>query len=208
MNAISQFQLVWNRCDELKALAAFLRGKTTGIVNVDELLRAEWVARVSALDLYMHELIAQKMVDTFSGTRPVAAGFLRFALPSDVLMRVKTSSAADQVSAFDLEVRNKLSILSYQDPEKIADGVRLISDLELWRSIAATDGLHPSRVQEAAKGLKLQLSAIITRRNKIAHEGDLKPGIPREAWPISPTDVEQVEIFLLKLVRRIDTLLG
>ncbi len=56
----------------------YLEKNTSGVLQPDELLRAEWVARLSALDLYVHELVAQQMLEIFQGRRHVTPAFLRF----------------------------------------------------------------------------------------------------------------------------------
>jgi hypothetical protein len=61
---IAHFDAVWTRCAQLSALHTYLENNVAGILQPD-VLRAEWVARVSALDLYVHELIAQNMVATY-----------------------------------------------------------------------------------------------------------------------------------------------
>lgn len=206
MTPIQQFNLVWARCNELSALHAYFTGKATAILSFDELLRAEWVARVSALDLYVHELITQHLVQIFRRERQAPIGFKKYALTGDMLLRMRDSNAAQQESAFELDVRNRLSILSFQDPEKIADGIRMVSEIELWNELATKDGAVPSGRVAHAKTLKLKLSAIVSRRNKIAHEGDLKPGIPRETWGISVSDLQDVTSFLNFLVGSLDEL--
>ena len=60
---------MWNRCDQLSTLHAYLENHVSSIMQPDELLRAEWVARICALDLYIHELVAQKMLAIFDGQR-------------------------------------------------------------------------------------------------------------------------------------------
>src|SRR5271165_3961599 len=128
MTPITYFCDVWQRCAELEALHTYLAGKLTAAMSADELLRAEWVARVSALDLYIHELVAQKMVEIFEGTRKRCSGFSKFRCSSDTLLRIKNAvTPSDASAAFDLEVRSKLSRVTYQFPEDIADGIRLVS---------------------------------------------------------------------------------
>ena len=61
-------------------------------MSVDELLRAEWVARVSALDLYVHELVAQNMVSIFEGARNSCPGFSKFHCSSETLLRIRNAS--------------------------------------------------------------------------------------------------------------------
>lgn len=205
MVPLAHFLSVWERCDQLAVIHTYLDSQLTPALTPDELLRAEWVARLSALDLYIHELVAQKMREIFDGRRPPSAGFLRFPIPSDVLMRIRESkSLTDQSSAFELEVRNRLSFSTYQDPEKIAEGIRLISDVELWNEIAIRQGATTTTKTSKAKTLKLELSLIVERRNKIAHEGDLQPGTPRTPWPIDRTDLKHVASFISEVVKIID----
>lgn len=205
MSPLDMFKSVCLRCEELRALYLYLAGTLTSALKPDELLRAEWVARVSALDLYVHELVAQRMLEIFDGTRQVPVGFRRFQISHDTLLRVRSASTPLQANAaFDLEIRTRMGILSFQDPEKIADGVRLISDVELWNEIALADGAAASAKNNHAKSLKKQLSAIVDRRNKIAHEGDLQPGIPRLPNPISLQDLQIVASFVDKVVLAID----
>jgi hypothetical protein len=205
MRPIDYFTDVWQRCAEIETLHTYLAGKLTPAMSADELLRAEWVARVSALDLYVHELVAQNMVKIFEGTRNGCIGFSKFHCSSDTLLRIKNAvTQADASSAFDLEVRSKLSRVSYQLPEDIADGIRLVSGSELWNEIALAKGATVATKGVLAKNLKKDLSIIVERRNKIAHEGDLQPSIPRTPWPITRADVSYVARFIEDLVRTID----
>lgn len=205
MTPIAYFNDVWHRCGEIEALHAYLAGRLTAAISADELLRAEWMARVSALDLYVHELVAQSMVRIFEGTRKSCPGFSKFHCSSDVLLRIKDApTLADASAAFDLEVRSKLSRVTYQFPDDIADGIRLVSACELWNDVALAKGATATTKSGLAKSLKKDLSLIVERRNKIAHEGDLQPSIPRTPWPISRVDVSYAAGFIEDLVRTID----
>jgi hypothetical protein len=205
MTPIAHFQSVWDRCEQLCVIHTYLESQLTNALTPDELLRAEWVARLSALDLYIHELVAQRMREIFEGVRPTTPGFLKFQIPNDVLMRtLESQSLTGKSSAFELEVRNKLSILTYQDPEKIADAIRLISEVELWNEIALKLGATTATKSDESKRLKLELSLIVQRRNKIAHEGDLQPSNPRTPWSVEKADVRYVTEVINKIVKAID----
>jgi hypothetical protein len=201
---IAHFEAVWQRCAQLSALQAYLATNVAGVLQPEEILRAEWVARVSALDLYIHELVGQRMLDIFEGTRPATPAFLKFELSADTLQRIhNAATAVDKSAAFDLEVRAKLSRITYQFPEDIADGLRLCSSVELWNEVAMHLGATPQTKASEAKSLKKQLTLVIRRRNKIAHEGDLQPytTIP---WGITQVDVAAVATLIDKIVRAID----
>ena len=206
MTPIAYFADIWQRCVEIKALHSYLAGNLTPALSANELLRAEWgVARVSALDLYVHELVAQNMMKIFEGSRNGCPGFSKFHCSSDTLLRIKHAvTQADANAAFDLEVRSKLSRVTYQFPEDIADAIRLVSGIELWNEIALAKGATATTKGAIAKSLKKDLSLIVERRNKIAHEGDLQLSIPRTPWPITSADVSYVAEFIEDLVRTID----
>ena len=205
MKALAHFDAVWSRCAQLTTLHAYLAKNVSGVMQPDELLRAEWVARVSALDLYVHELVAQSMLAIFEGRRTASPAYLRFQISNETLSRIRAATTASEASAaFDLYVRDYLSRITYQDPDDIADGVRLCSAIELWNEVAINLGATQSTKTAEAKNLKTQLSLIVRRRNIIAHEGDLQQSPLREPWPITQADLVFVANQIEKLVRAID----
>jgi hypothetical protein len=179
----------------------------SSVLQPDELLRAEWVSRVSALDLYIHELIAQSMLAIFEGRRPVTPAYRRFQISTEAMDRIRAAVTRTEASAaFDLYVRGQLGRLTYQAPDDISDGIRLCSTIELWNEIAVALGATPSTKTDAAQSHKRQLSLIVRRRNQIAHEGDLQQLPPREPWPIAKADLTVVSGHIEQIVRAIDTL--
>jgi len=202
---LEHFEAVWGRCAQVSALHAYLENSVTGILQPDELLRAEWVARVSALDLYIHELVAQQMLATFDGRRPASPAYLKFQVSTETLNRIRAAATpSDASAAFDLYVRSYLSRITYQFPDDIADGVRLCSKIELWNEVALKLGATPATKVDIAKSLRTQLSLVVRRRNIIAHEGDLQQSPLREPWPISRADLVFVGDQIVRLVRAID----
>jgi hypothetical protein len=202
---LAHFDATWNRCAQLSTLHAYLENNVAAVMQPDELLRAEWVARVSALDLYVHELVAQKMVATFEGHRPPTPAFLRFQISADTLGRIRAATTASEATAaFDLHVRECLSRITYQFPDDIAEGIRLCSSVELWNEVALHTGATQANKNAVAKSLKTDLSLVIRRRNAIAHEGDLQQSATREPWPISRADLILVKDKIDSIVRAID----
>lgn len=207
MTPISHFNSAWERCEELAALHSYLSSHLTGAIKPDEILRAEWVSRVSALDLYVHELVAQNMLAVFNGARATSPAYSKFQIPTETLSRIRSANSSTEASQyFDLEVRTRLGFNSYQDPEKIADGIRLVSPIELWNEVALHLGATQQTKLVQARSLKRSLSIIVERRNKIAHEGDLQPTLPRLPWPIAKEDLQHVKSTIESLVRAIDQL--
>lgn len=208
MTPIAQFDSVWGRCAILSGLYTYLEHNVAGVLQPEELLRAEWVARVSALDLYVHEVIAQSMVAIFEGRRPITPAYSKFQISNDALDRIRAASARTEASAaFDLYVRTQLGRITYQFPDDISDGIRLCSEVELWNEIALALGANASTKNESAKNHKRQLSLIVRRRNAIAHEGDLQQTPLRDPWPIRQADLTEVSRFIESVVRAIDTII-
>jgi hypothetical protein len=117
-------------------------------------------------------------------------------------MQAVQDSGAD--TAFDLEVRTKLARVTYQFPDDIADGIRMVSPIELWNEIVKYLGAAPATVKTDAGVLRGELSQIVNRRNKIVHEGDLQPSIPRTPWPITRADVDHVKTTIECIVSGIE----
>ena len=201
------FDDAWRRCDMLSAMYAYLSSTTTRALHSEEILRSEWVARVSALDLYVHELVAQRMVEIFQGLRGTTDAYKKFMLPNETLGRIRSATTPDEaISAFDFEVRRQLGIVTYQTPEAIANGIRMVSSVELWNGVATYWGAKPSDVNKTAKAIRGQLTMIVGRRTKIAHEGDMQPSAPRLPWPISPSDLQTVNTRISTVVSAIDSI--
>lgn len=205
MDPLSHFDAVWARCGHVAGLHAYLSRNLTPALQPDELLRAEWVARVSALDLYIHELVSQLMADIFEGRSPASPAYLKFQISTEAMARIRTSSTqTGATAAFDLYVREQLGRITYQAPDDIADGVRLCSTIELWNEVALSLGATQASKISEAKALKRQLSLIVRRRNTIAHEGDLQQTPLREPLPISQADLADVSSHIERVVRAID----
>lgn len=201
------FDNAWLRCDMLSAMYAYLSSATTKALHSDEILRAEWVARVAALDLFVHELVAQRLVEVFEGRRAATDSYKKFMLPNETVGRIRAAPTSDDArAAFDFEVRRQLGLITYQNAVSIADGIRMVSPVELWSGVAAYLGAAPTDVNRRAKALRRQLSMIVERRNKIAHEGDMQPAAPHQPWPISQADLQTVRDFIFQVVAAIDAI--
>lgn len=205
MGPLELFEAAWYRCDQLSSLHAYLDANVTSALQPEEILRAEWSARVSAMDLYLHELIADKLVQVINRVGIIPAGLGKFNLSASIIVQ-NNQNSSNFLSAVDLEVREKLERRTFQTPDDIADGIRYVSDVELWNEIALSTGANTTDKVDRAKSIKAKLKQIVNRRNKIVHEADLQPGIPRRPWPISSQDLQDVRAFLEQIVRAIDTI--
>lgn len=100
------------------------------------------------------------------------------------------------------EIRERHSYLSFQQPDKIAEAIKLISDKRLWQEVASIMG-------RTDQNIKQELSLIVDRRNKIAHEADIDPSYNLgNRWNINETLVNNAVDFLEKLVAAIHQVLN
>jgi hypothetical protein len=111
------------------------------------------------------------------------------------------NSKLNNTTWLENEIRERHSYSSFQQPDKIADAIRLISDEKLWKEVASIMG-------KTDQDIKQQLSLIVDRRNKIAHEADIDPSYNLgNRWNINETLVNDAVDFLEKLVTAIHQIL-
>lgn len=196
-NALDQFRENIERVRSLGGLANAVAAMTTTAVDVSDILRAQHVLAVSALDHYVHEITRIGMLEIFDGKRIPPPAYLRFKISFEYIV----PGLAISRDRIDEEIRIQHSFLSFQQPDKIADAIRLISPIKIWDEVAAYVGI-------SANDVKDRLRLIVDRRNKIAHEADLDPTYPKVRWPILQTDVDQVVSFLVEIVEAINAKVG
>jgi hypothetical protein len=141
---------------------------------------------VSALDHFIHELTLRGMMEIWHGEREATPAYLRCPVSLDVAARLAAESTIG--IHLETEIRMRHSFLSFQQPDKIADAVRLFSPVELWNEVGTL-------LKEDPRDLKAQLKLLVERRNKIAHEADVDPSYPGQRWPIAPKDVDDALVF-------------
>lgn len=187
--AIDAFSESLNRVEHLGGLHKALAGLTTAAVDASDLLRAQIVLGVSALDYYVHEVTVLGMLEVFEGKRPATPAFLKYRVSVTAILGKSTPPATNW---FESEIRERHSFLSFQQPDKIADAIRLFTDVKLWQQVGAKMAVPEQAVKD-------QLKLIVDRRNKIAHEADLDPSYPNIRWPIHIADVDQSLKFLRRM---------
>lgn len=175
LSARTQFKENLKRVRELGGLAVAVQSLTTSAIDVSDLWRSQIVLTVSALDNFIHELVRLGMLESAGGIRAKTDAYLRFEMP----LRATESALAG--SAHEVwvgeTVREKHSWQSFQDPDKLADAIRLMSQVRLWEAVG-------NELGEPPKNVKTRLKLIVDRRNQIAHEADLDPTSPGARWQI------------------------
>jgi hypothetical protein len=192
LSALEQFHDNIVRVRGLGGIHQAVASMTTSAIDTSDILRAEYVLAASALDHYVHEVTRLGMLETFDGLRQPSAAYLRFRISISYLAGNQTVSRSD----IETEIRAQHSYVVFQRPDRIADGIRLISEVKLWDAVGTRIGVAPDWIKQ-------RLSLIVDRRNKIAHEADLDPTYPKARWPISRVDVDDVVDFLVQIVEAI-----
>ena len=183
---------------DLVATAVVLRAQTTVAVQTDDLLRSALVQGVSAFDHFVHEEVRARMLLIESGSLRRARGYDRFRVS---LASVSDAMISRNSSWLESEIREQHTVLSFQHPDRVADGFRLVTDIELWN-------VTSRRMGRPTDDVKRQLRLIVDRRNKIVHEADTDPTPPRQRYPIDDLSVTTSLDFLEATVDAISTELG
>lgn len=181
--ALSTFDCALQRVRDLAGLYSALGKLTTAALDSSDLLRSQIVLVLSALDHFIHELTVMGMLEVYDGIRSPTPAYGKFQIP--VGSFAGTPNTQLSRPSFEATIREKHSYLTFQRPDKIADAIRLFSEVKIWEVVA-------NSLSADAKQLKVRIDLAVERRNKIAHEADIDPSYPGARWPISETDVTQV----------------
>lgn len=190
-DALEQVRTNLVRVRNLGSIVDTLDSQTTDALDLSDILRAELVLAVSALDQFVHEVVRLGMLDAYQGKRPRTNAFLRFQESLDVALRGIDND--DNSYWLDDQIRSRHSFRSFQSPDSIADAVRLVSEVQLWNEVAKRMGTPSDEVRN-------RLRLIVDRRNKIAHEADVNPSPYEELWPIDRQMVTESVDFIERLV--------
>ena len=196
--AIDQFRWNVGRVRNLGSLHSILSAQTTAALNLTDLLRSELVMIVSALDLYVHEVVRLGMLECFRGQRAHTDAFLRFQVTLGGTIQAVSMRGSDVW--LDEQIRDRLGHRTFQQPDDIAEAIRLISDAELWNSVAV-------RLQSTSRDVRDHLRLVVDRRNKIVHEADANPtyGQIGILWPLNATQTDDAVAFIESVAEAVHT---
>lgn len=175
---------------DMVSTAVVLNAQLTAAINTDDLLRSALVQGVSAFDHFVHEEVRARMLLIQQGVEPATSAYYRFKVR---LGSVDQALGHGGIAWLDAEIREQHGYVSFQQPDKVADAFRLVSECELWSAVAQ----HLCR---SPGDIKRELKLIVDRRNKIAHEADTDPTPPRARYRIDEPLVRDSLDFLEKLV--------
>ncbi len=199
-SAFDQFRTSIDRVRDLIAVHNSVRSQSTKALDLSDILRAVLVLAVSALDYYVHEVVRLGMLEIHRGQRSEPPAFSKF--------QISLGSAREALQAnpnvdswLEDEIRQRHSFKSFQNPNNVADAIRLISDKSLWEEVSKRMGLSSTEIKQ-------RLSLIVDRRNKIAHEADIDPTLNVGGrWIIDEGLVSDAIDFIETVVKNIHAIL-
>lgn len=140
----------------------------------DEIYRSSLAMSVSALDLFVHEKVAEELLQISLGNRSGTEHYDTFPVGVGSVLGV---TGSDLILSLSQEFRYRNSRKTFQSPDQISEALRPISSRALWRALGDVLNQRPEE-------LRRELDLIVKRRNQIVHEFDVKPGEPVERWNI------------------------
>lgn len=176
------------RTRESHGLYCALENTVGRSLDLSDLLRGQVVMLVSCFDYYIHEIVKIGIKEIYQGLRPETNHYNNFSIP--LSCHIKMKIYGNELDVLDEFICERHGYLSFQSPEKIADAVRFFSTIRLWDSISAKIGIP-------AADIKKKIDLYVDRRNKIAHEADIKPGTFGDRWPIDKKIVEDMREFIV-----------
>ena len=182
-----------NSLQTLSSMYGFMKQSTVHM-DLDALLRAEYVLLVSSFDNYIHDIVRRKICDKFFASDPLTED-LSISIEVFRLMRADGTETG-QRSLLDSYLNRLLSKDAFQSPKSIEYALGLIGISKIWAASTGAFG-------DTAENIKNRMALIVQRRNQIAHEADIdrSTGLPRT---ISIDTVKDCRTFLQVFVGAID----
>ena len=188
-NSIIQFKTNIGYVRNLSTIYYSLKSLAAN-ADLSDILRAQLLMSVSAMDHFVHNSIEEGMLEIYQGSRPPTMSF------NDFTVKMKDHQFAlvntGNTSWLRVEIQGQIGHNSYQKSKNIAKGVRLISDRDLWVDVG-------SIVHERPDIIARKLDLIVTRRNTIVHQADNDPSNPGQRLNITESEISDAIDLIEKL---------
>jgi len=202
-SAMDQFNRNIKAIKEMEALYDHLTDYLKLPNDLSDILRAQLVYAVSALDKLIHELVRIGMLQAFIDKRPKTRKFNSFSISLETYDKIKqlnqsTNSLPSETPEyfFEQEIIFKHRHRSFQDSDTISEALSLIwEEKQKWQKIALSFNTSDDH-------LKKQLKSIVSRRNQIVHEADIDLQT-NSRNSIDKEDVKEAVEFISKLGEKI-----
>jgi len=197
--AFLQFNINIEGLHNLTVVHEALVEKVTPL-DISDILRAQIVLSVSALDCYFHDLCEEAMLFIFEHKNFVQNNsFKNFSISIDTLHQiVNTSMPSEKLFFLSKEIKRKNGYKSFQEPKNISEALSYIGISKAWVKVGAL-------LLEESSDIQKQLSLIIARRNQIAHESDINPTLGLgEKYEIDATITKETISFIKKIIGAVE----
>lgn len=192
LNAQKVFQTNINDANALTGIYDYLNRTVAAPMSFDDLLRFKLVYAVSAFDKLIHDLVRIGMVQTYMGKRAPTPKYLTEPISLSVAQQLTIATTPPSEVIFEQTILSKFKAVSFQDPDKVADGLSYIwNEPQKWSRISA-------KLNLPEKDTRTTLRLIVGRRNAIVHEADIDPSTGAKI-PITKNESNNVADFILKL---------
>lgn len=193
-NAYFKFESLIEDTKQVQIIYEYMK-KMSAPLDIDDLLRWQWIQVVSALDKLVHDIVKIGMIEEFNGVREKTNQFNNFSIDMNDFFDMNINPVTS-VNYFEKRVNKLNGYKSFQDPKKISEALSFIwSEKHKWKEIA-------NMLNMSEKDCVTLLNNIVIRRNQIAHEGDYIDDYSKRQ-DILEADVMEVKTFILKLGRAI-----
>lgn len=195
--AIQQFRLNIKSVRELHSIVDSV-GSMAPSLDLDEILRAEIVLAISALDCFLHDLVRLGTLEVYSGIRQYShSASEKPAFQEPKLIHLLTLDKHSQIQELDTEFRRIFSTKTFQDPELIHKNLLRINVNNVWADVASHLGMAKTDVEQ-------KLGLIVSRRNSIVHEADIDhSGVIGQKNAIDKNDVKNDIDFIDNICEKI-----
>ncbi len=183
--------------------------------ELDDMLRAQIVNIVSAMDCYIHDVVRIGIIESYLGNRTKTGKWKGSCITMDSAITLASIEAqypinspqkeTDIINSLNIILKPILSTMSFQQSDKIKDALSYIWDKEHKMQEIASSINYPligANLNAKTKFLEQKLKLIVTRRNQIAHEADWDPS-NRRKYSINKNEVDDIITFMERFVEAI-----
>ncbi len=180
--AIDQFKRNIESAKSLAFIYNTLKDKLIPPIDLSEILRAELVLAVAAVDCFIHDLVRMRMSEIFQASDNPPDAFLNFDISVKTAKEIIAAPTEDErIKFFEKEIRRRHGYRTFQRSENISQALSLIGVKAVWHKAGERLGLPSTDI-------KNRLDMIVQRRDRIAHESDIDPSLG-DKYPIDLTKV-------------------
>jgi len=199
--AINTFKLNIISVKQLDIVYQYLDVNNVKTLDLSELLRAQIVLAVSALDTLISDILQIGLVKAFEEKKSLSTNdFSKYKIEIEILNQIISAvSMSDKSLILGEHIRNINSKSPYQDPKQVVSALRLIGLTDIWRKLAIEMSFNNP------DDIKNELANIVWQRHKIAHEADIDYVTQQKRVRDRDTTKEAVE-FIEKISEAIYTI--